>query len=177
MSASLSEQYRRWFVYEQDAIARVIACFESVPSQNRAGADYRQALAVLAHLVAARQVWLGRLGVIPMEAATMFPDHSGADLTRVAADWKQVSAHWTEYLEGLDDAQVQQVLEYQSLDAGRFRNRIEEILAQLFGHSWYHRGQIATLIRAAGGQPAATDLIYWCRQPVESPAPGTTSSG
>jgi uncharacterized damage-inducible protein DinB len=51
-------------------------------------------------------------------------------------------------------------------DAGRFRNPVEEILTQLFGHSWYHRGQIAVLVRAAGGTPAITDLIYWCRQPV-----------
>jgi DinB family len=36
---------------------------------------------------------------------------------------------------------------------------------QLFGHSSYHRGQIATLVRTAGGEPAATDYIYWCREP------------
>ena len=63
-------------------------------------------------------------------------------------------------------------LEYQSLDAGRFRNRIEDILTQLFGHSWYHRGQIAMLIRAAGGEPAVTDLIFWCREPISGPAAG-----
>ena len=43
---------------------------------------------------------------------------------------------------------------------------IEDILAQLFGHSWYHRGQIALLVRAAGGEPAVTDLIYWSREAV-----------
>jgi uncharacterized damage-inducible protein DinB len=56
------------------------------------------------------------------------------------------------------------VFEYQSLDAGRFRNTIADVLAQLYGHSWYHRGQIAMLVRTAGGQPAVTDLIYWCRE-------------
>ena len=62
------------------------------------------------------------------------------------------------------------VFEYQSLDAGRFCNCIEDILAQLFGHSSYHRGQIATLVCAAGGEPAITDLIYWCREPVARPS-------
>jgi uncharacterized damage-inducible protein DinB len=57
-------------------------------------------------------------------------------------------------------------IEYQSLDSGRFRNRVEEVLTQLFGHSWYHRGQIAMLVRAAGGEPAVTDFIFWCREPV-----------
>jgi uncharacterized damage-inducible protein DinB len=66
----------------------------------------------------------------------------------------------------VDDDELTREFEYQSLDAGRFRNRIEDILAQLFGHSSYHRGQIAMLVRAAGGQPAITDLVFWCRQPV-----------
>ena len=58
------------------------------------------------------------------------------------------------------------MFEYQSLDAGRFRNRIEDILAQLYGHSWYHRGQIACWSAPAGGEPAVTDFVYWCREPV-----------
>ena len=37
---------------------------------------------------------------------------------------------------------------------------------KLFGHSWFHRGQIAMLVRAAGGEPAVTDLIYGCREGV-----------
>jgi len=31
--------------------------------------------------------------------------------------------------------------------------------------SWYHRGQIAALVRAMGAEPAVTDLVFWARQP------------
>jgi uncharacterized damage-inducible protein DinB len=48
---------------------------------------------------------------------------------------------------------------------------VEDILAQLFGHSWYHRGQIAMLVRTAGDEPAVTDLIYWCRKDVPGVPP------
>ena len=75
-----------------------------------------------------------------------------------------VRKSWADYLARADDGELARVCEYQSLDAGRFRSRVEDILAQLFGHSWYHRGQIAMLVRAAGGEPAVTDLIYWCRE-------------
>jgi uncharacterized damage-inducible protein DinB len=64
------------------------------------------------------------------------------------------------------DEELEREIEYQSLDAGRFRSRVEDVLAQLFGHSPYHRGQIAMLVKAAGGEPAVTDLIYWSRQGV-----------
>ena len=77
-----------------------------------------------------------------------------------------MQAAWADYLARLEDTELGRVVEYQSYDAGRFRNRVEDILTQLFGHSWYHRGQIAMLVRAAGGEPAVTDLVYWCREPV-----------
>jgi hypothetical protein len=33
-------------------------------------------------------------------------------------------------------------------------------------------GQIAMLVRAAGGEPAVTDLIYWCRESAPSVSQG-----
>ena len=41
------------------------------------------------------------------------------------------------------------------------------ILTQLYGHSLYHRGQIAMLVKQAGGQPAMTDFVYWCREKIQ----------
>ena len=73
---------------------------------------------------------------------------------------------WVDYLAHANDNELDREIEYQSLDAGRFRNRVEDIMAELIGHSWYHRGQIELLVRAAGGQPAETDLVFWCRVPV-----------
>jgi uncharacterized damage-inducible protein DinB len=66
----------------------------------------------------------------------------------------------------LSDEDLAGTIEYKSFDAGRFRNCREEILTQLFTHSAYRRGQIASLVRADGGEPAATDYICWCREPV-----------
>ncbi len=62
--------------------------------------------------------------------------------------------------------ELARVFEYQSYEGPRFRNTIEEILTQLFGHSWYHRGQIAQLIRSVGAEPAVTDFVFWAREPV-----------
>ncbi|HEY7544618.1 MAG TPA: DinB family protein [Blastocatellia bacterium] len=59
------------------------------------------------------------------------------------------------------------VFEYSSLDGGRFRNSVEDILTQLFGHSLYHRGQIALLLRSIEAEPAATDFVYWSREAIQ----------
>ena len=165
MADELIARFRRWFEYERDAHAKVLASLDTVPADRRGGAEYRKAVSLLGHIVGARRIWLERLGVVPPSGNPLFPEE-GADLPAVAGEWREVAAAWDGYLAGLADADLDREFEYQSYDGGRFRNRVEDILATLYGHSWYHRGQIAVLVRAAGGVPAATDLVYWCREPV-----------
>lgn len=160
-----ADHYRRWFDYERDAHAKVLASLETVPATNRSAREYRKAVDLLAHIAGARLVWLFRLGVAPRPPEGDLSD-TGVELADVVRRLADVQAAWADYLARLDDAELGRVFEYQSYDAGRFKNRVEDILTQLFGHSWYHRGQIAVLVRASGGQPAATDLVYWCREPV-----------
>jgi len=160
MAEELAGRFRRWFEYEKDAHAKVIRSLETVPADRRPSAEYRRAVEMLGHMVAARRVWLSRLRG---QAASW---EVGTELPAVITEWQEVAGGWTEYLAQLTEAGIIRSFEYQSLDAGRFRNRIEDILAQLFGHSWYHRGQIAILVRAAGGEPAVTDLVFWCREPL-----------
>lgn len=162
--ANLVQRFRRWFDYEQDAHAQVFASFNSVPPAGRDTPAFRKAAGLMAHLVAARRVWLSRLGAVAPAPGPLFPEN--ADIAQVADDWGDLRQRWADYLAGLDDAGLVRIFEYQSIDGKRFRNSVEEVLTQLFGHSSYHRGQIATLIRAAGGEPAITDFIYWCRQSV-----------
>jgi uncharacterized damage-inducible protein DinB len=160
MAEELVARFQRWFEYEKDAHAKVIRSLETVPADRRSSSEYRRAVEMLGHMVAARRVWLSRLrGKAPSWEV-------GIQLPAVITEWQEVQRGWTEYFAQLTESDMVRSFEYQSSDAGRFRNRIEDILAQLFGHSWYHRGQIAMLIRAAGGEPAATDLVFWCREPV-----------
>lgn len=86
---------------------------------------------------------------------------TGTKLDELVSLLENMEQLWDEYLQRQTDDQISLVLEYESFDSGRCRSLIEDILAQLLGHLWYHRGQIASLVKAAGGQPAATDLIYW----------------
>lgn len=154
---------RRWFAYERVAHAKVVRSLGTVPEARRSSSEFARAVAILGHIAAARRMWLYRFGVLDQPPSALFPQAAGPDA--VAADLSDVEALWEAYLDRLDDAEIDREFEYQSLDAGRFRNRVEEILTQLFGHSWYHRGQIALLVRAAGGEPAVTDYVYWCRVP------------
>jgi uncharacterized damage-inducible protein DinB len=163
----LADRYRRWFAYEKDAHEKTLQSLDTVPEERRSEPGFRKAMSLLGHLVAARRLWLHRLGVRasgPRTLSEFFPDITRDELAGELAD---MHAEWDDYLSSLDESEIGRVFEYRSLEGDRYRNRVEDILTQLFGHSWYHRGQIAALVRESGGKPAATDFVFWVREPVE----------
>ena len=164
MSQTISDHYRRWFDYEKDVHRKTLESLHGVPEQLRETDDFRKAVDLFAHILAARLMWLYRFG-ISSEPAELFPQ--SASLSSLPILVESMEAAWTRYLSELDDSELARVFEYQAYDGNRFRNSIEDILTQLFGHSWYHRGQIAQLVRRLGGEPAVTDFVFWSREAVE----------
>lgn len=163
MSHPLSDRFRRWFEHEKHAHASVVASLRGIPPDRLDTPEARRAIETLAHIAAARLAWLARLG-IGTRPASIFP--KGDSIDQVEATLHTAQGMWDSYFASLDDDDLARTLEYTSIDAGGFRNTLEDILNQLNTHSAYHRGQIAMLVRAAGGEPAKSDFIYWARQPL-----------
>ena len=157
-----AEKYRRWFEYEQDSNTKVLASLQAVADPLRGMPEYQKAVDLLAHLIAARNMWLYRLGSgsKPLE---LFPTTPIGELPKLL---DQMQYAWQTYFEGLTDAELARRFEYASYDGPRFRNTVEDVLTQLYGHSLYHRGQIAMLLRSIGAEPAPTDFIYWAREAI-----------
>ncbi len=165
---TISDRYRRWFAYEKDAHEKTLRSLGTVAGARRSDPSFVKAVSLVGHLVAARQLWLHRIGIRPTAPATpaeFFPE--GLTLDDLESRLRDMHKEWDDYLAGLDETELSRVFEYRSLEGERFRNRVEDIAAQLFGHSWYHRGQVASLVRELGGEPAATDYVFWVREPVE----------
>ena len=163
MNDSLIARYRRWFDYEKDSHRKVLDSLKVVSEEQRESKEFRQAVYLMGHIVAARRMWLFRFGVVK-ENVELFPGETRLD--ELPAQIEEMETLWSQYLSQLNDAELARVFEYQSYEGQRFRNTIEEILTQLFGHSWYHRGQIAMLLRSIGAEPAVTDFVFWAREPV-----------
>lgn len=166
MNDLLSAHFRRLFEYERDSHGKVLTSLRAVPAEKRNAPELRQALDLLAHVVAARRMWLTRLGKAPAAEGGWFP--KGLDPAELEARMEAMHALWSGALAEMTDAEIRSPFEYASSDAGRFVNTVEEVLTQLHGHSLYHRGQIASRVRALGCEPAVTDYIYWARRSVKS---------
>jgi len=165
MSEQMIDHFRRWFDYEKDSHAKTIASLYAVPEELRGGETFRKAVYLMGHIVAARRMWLFRFGIADQNAE-LFPQELTLEgVTRQISEMEEL---WTRYLLGIDDAELERFFEYQSYEGPRFRNTVDEILTQLFGHSWYHRGQIAQLVRSMGAEPAVTDFVFWSREPIST---------
>jgi len=160
---SISARFRFWYEHERDSNAKALRMLESVPAANRSSPPFAKAVGRLAHLVAARHMWLHRLGVRSDRPAGWFPDTNIEALPALVAD---VERSWTAFLAVLDDDAVFREVEFTASDGRRLRWPLIELLTQVSGHAWYHRGQIAMLVADLGGEPIDTDYIFWHRPAV-----------
>lgn len=166
---TLADRFRHWYEYERDCNAKSLVMLSSVPEGRRNTPEFQKAVDRMAHLVAARLRWLNRLGHWP-EMPEIFPQ--GAKLSDLPAKVAAAEEVWVKYLRALDESELAREFEWQLPDGKRYRWNVEGVLTQTFGHAWYHRGQIAQLVAALGGQAVDTDYIFWSK-PVRIDTPAS----
>ena len=164
MAGYMAERYRRWFEYEKDSDAKVLAVFRAAGASARKMKAFRKAVEMAGHIAAARGIWLFRLGAAREAPTDFFP--RGLTLAELSRRMEKMHAAWSDYLAGIGEKKIASSFEYRSTEGIRYRNTVEDILTQLHGHSLYHRGQIAMLLRSAGVEPPATDFVFWTREPI-----------
>jgi uncharacterized damage-inducible protein DinB len=157
------ERFRHGYEYEKDCNRKALQMLRSVPSSARALPSFARAVGKMAHLVAARHMWLHRLGVAPDRPESWFPPTT---LEQLPALVSAIEGRWTAYLASLTEADVAGEFTYTGSDGKRYTWRLLDLLTQVFGHAWYHRGQIAMLVKDLGGEAIDTDYIFWNRPSV-----------
>ncbi len=91
----------------------------------------------------------------------VWPELGVADCERYAVDLPRI---WSAYLSSLGDDGLSHAITYRNSKGEAWTNSVEDILMHVVLHSAYHRGQIASDMRAAGYTPAYTDFIHGVRQ-------------
>jgi uncharacterized damage-inducible protein DinB len=124
------------------------------------GTSPARSLRWMGHILGAEHLWLSR---IHHRAAPLpvWPDLSVEDCTR---HLKQLSGMWQEYIHRADAAVLAQQIPYTNSKGEEWTSSVQDILTHVTIHSAYHRGQIASDLRAAGQTPAYTDFIHAVRQ-------------
>lgn len=119
-----------------------------------------RSLKLMAHIVSAEYLWHARLRQMPQRMA-VWPELNLDECTLQLSRLKSV---WQQYLGALDGKRLNDSVPYTNTKGERYCSWIADVLTHVIMHSAYHRGQIATDIRASGGEPAYTDFIHAVRQ-------------
>lgn len=89
---------------------------------------------------------------------------AGFHLEQCEAQITELAHLWREYVAQLSPAGLSERVAYKNSKGEPWNSTVEDVLTHVVLHSAYHRGQIASLMRAAGEQPAYTDYIHAVRQ-------------
>jgi len=149
----LLSRLQREFAHDAWANEQAIASLRAVETPARA-------LRFMAHIVAAEWLWLGRMKDWKQEHP-VWPDWT---LEQTVAQAGKLPPLWQELLRGMKPAALDQTTEYVNSKGESWTNTCGDILTHVLLHSSYHRGQIATELRAAGLTPAYTDYIEAVRK-------------
>ena len=160
------QAYRRWFDYEKDSHEKVLASLTTTSEHLHSAEGFQKSIDLMAHIAAARLMWLQRFGSFEKnQPIELFPRK--IELSKLPGRLEQMHSKWSRYFDRLTETELSRTFIYTSYEGKRFANVVEDILTQLFGHSWYHRGQVALLLRQIEAEPAVTDFVFWTREPLD----------
>jgi uncharacterized damage-inducible protein DinB len=145
------DQIRRWLRYNVWANREVLKSLSaSAPTS---------ALKRMAHIAAAEGLWLDRIA--GKTTGAVWPDQ---DLEKIGEAVAAVESRWRELLQEVDEPGLARKVQYKNSKGEPWASSVADVVQHVVFHSAYHRGQIASDLRAAGKEPAYTDFIHAVRQ-------------
>ena len=150
----LLEHLRRQFAYDEWANREVLA---GLRASAHPPAQPQQ---LLAHILSAERLWLERIRQQP-QSLPVWPDFT---LDQCEAQIAELARLWREFLSPVSPDELSATVVYKNSKGEPWTSTVEDILTHVLLHSAYHRGQIASQVRAGGEQPAYTDFIHAVRQ-------------
>ena len=144
----------RLFAYDDWANREVLSSLRTAPNPPP------QSLKLTAHILSAEGLWLARLKQ-QKPALSVWPELA---LAQCKAEADVLGASWRSYLEECREAGLSHQIRYVNSKGETWSSQVDDVLLHVITHSAYHRGQIASDMRAAGLTPAYTDFIHAIRQ-------------
>ncbi len=144
----------RLFAYDDWANREVLAALRNAPNPPA------RSLKLIAHILSAEGLWLARIN----QEKPSLPVWPELALAQCEAEGDALRASWRSCLEECREAGLSHQIRYVNSKGETWSSQVDDVLLHVITHSAYHRGQIASDMRAAGLTPAYTDFIHAIRQ-------------
>jgi uncharacterized damage-inducible protein DinB len=120
----------------------------------------RDALVLMRHIVIAEKLWLLRLQGQSSAGWSLWDE---SDFDWLAAQIASNEQEYRQYIAGLAEERLDDVIEYKNQSQQTFHTSIRDILTHVALHGQYHRGQINRILRAETDNPTPVDYIAYVR--------------
>lgn len=153
------------FAYDSWANALLFEAASKLDAESlrrNMGTSHESLLGAMVHIVGAEEIWLSRWKDAPRSKLRSTDEIPTLDA--LMGWWKAVREERDRFVETLTDADMERTLEMSTSTGDTFTHTFAEMFRHLANHSSYHRGQMASLLRALGQKPPSTDLIRFYRQ-------------
>jgi uncharacterized damage-inducible protein DinB len=144
-------EYVRWADHRQ-----MDAC-RSVPSASYYkdyGFSFRTVHDTLVHMCAAQEIWLTRWESNGANSPARMLDRTDLpDLESVRVHWHALHARLGDFLHRQSTSSLSKRIEWTTTDGKFYSLPLGHLVQHCLDHSTYHRGQLNSLIRMAGGTP------------------------
>lgn len=126
------------------------------------GNSFNSIRETMTHVYAAEWAWYSRWhGESP---TALLPADRFPDLSSLREAWIELEQKMRTFVGGLDEAGVNRVVEYKMLSGQTGASPLWQMVQHVVNHASYHRGQITTMLRQLGTQPAKPmDMIGYFR--------------
>ncbi|HEX3534933.1 MAG TPA: DinB family protein [Gemmatimonadaceae bacterium] len=142
------------FEYDRWANARMFEAVDALTDDQLA--SVRE---TLAHIVGVEWIWFQRCNGVNPSSAPEWMSNPTRDALRT--ELRAIERQWQQYVDALHDADLARVVDYVRLEGQTGSRKLVHLLQHVVNHSTYHRGQVATRIRQAGGTPIETDFMHF----------------
>jgi uncharacterized damage-inducible protein DinB len=165
MSVMQIDAIRELYDYNHWANQRVLSAMTPLTDDmftRNMGNSFVSLRDTLAHILGAEWIWLERwLGRSPkaLLSASDFPT-----LQALQRRWAAVRLDQNQYIQTLVPDRLNDDVSYTNTRGERYSYALWRQMLHVLNHSSYHRGQVTTLLRQMGAEPAGTDLLVYYDQ-------------
>jgi uncharacterized damage-inducible protein DinB len=139
------------------------------------------------HILAAEWIWLKRWKGTPpiapqpvtgasfetwkgLRAAGVSPPQELSTVAELRAFCDSLEQERQQFMAALNEDKLQARLNYHDMSGTPFSAPLFQLMQHVVNHGTYHRGQVTTLLRQAGTQTVALDMLYFFRERPENAA-------
>lgn len=151
--------------YHYWARDRLLDALESLTPEQYTrdlGSSFRSIHETMVHVYSAEWAWHSRwTGTSP---TTHIPSSQYPDVASLRRVWSEHEGKMRAFVDGLGDDGLTRMCEYKMLNGTAASSPFWQMVQHVVNHASYHRGQVTTMLRQLGAQPAKSmDMIAYYR--------------